>query len=151
MSSIFAVLNKGRKVPLFHVIRGPPYFGLATCSDGKVGSIGREFNVLDLGLEVEVVKDSSADKVCQNCAAIFIDSEEKGSLWREGYPGDILAVLESEGERLIAESYSISVVLMSQKCVRYWPYLTRSKHVTLLPTGESRELPSGVKTRFPRQ
>jgi hypothetical protein len=28
---------------------------------------------------------------------------------------------------------------------------TRSKQVTLLPTGDSSELPSGVKTRFPLQ
>lgn len=59
--------------------------------------------------------------------------------------GDILAVNERKGIGFVTIAIVSIVCLETLRA----SYLTRSNTETLLPTGESKQVPSGVKSRFP--
>lgn len=65
-------------------------------------SVGRELNVADGFLEVEVVQDGRALKVDEDRTAIFVDRDEDGLVGRERDPRDVLAILERQRARLVA-------------------------------------------------
>lgn len=44
---------------------------------------------------------------------------------------------------------AVRYLVVCQLSKRAIPYFTRSKTETLFPTGESKHVPSGVKSRFP--
>ena len=91
-----------------------------------------------------MVEDDSTWDVGKDGTAIFVDGEEEVAARVQCEARDVLSVGEREGVGLGAAGVSDRTFLVHQPT-----YFTRSNMETRLPTGESRDVPSGVKSRFP--
>jgi len=104
----------------------------------------------DRGPEGEVIKHDAPWHAGQNCLAILVDRQKEVALGGQAYPRDILSVGKGEGVGLVAVGQSAHPSNGCQE-KRSNTHSTRLKTVTLLPTGEKRWVPSGLKRRLPRQ
>lgn len=87
-------------------------------------------------------------EIDENASSILINGKQKISSFCQSYARDISPMRKWKGERLI----SVILIGLSKGIVidRY-PYFKRLKVVMRLPTGDSKEDPSGVKSIFPLQ
>lgn len=92
-----------------------------------------------------MIQNDSARDVGEDRVAIEVYGEKEIALGIECEPGDVLAMCEWEcvGSRTVAQL----VILPSRISAN--TYLTRSNTLTRFPTGESRQVPSGVNRRLP--
>lgn len=106
MTGVRVVADKGSKLELalgvgvwsgWHL----PYFDLATQSDSKVATRGREGERCHLGSEREVVDRDSAWYVCQNGLSIVVNGEKEVALRRETDASNVLAVGKGQSVRFV--------------------------------------------------
>lgn len=95
-----------------------------------------------------MVKGYATVEVGENSLSVFVDSEEEVAFGVQGETRDVAAMSEGKGMRFVA-TVQVSTFVGTEMCMQR-SYLTRSKTVTRLPTGDSRHVPSGLKQRFPR-
>lgn len=96
-----------------------------------------------------MVKREPPGEVGEDGPSIFIDREQKVASRVDSYTTNIAAVGEGKSVGLVASNVSSSST--SGENVKGVLYLVRSKTVTRLPTGDSKQVPAGSKTRLPLQ
>ena len=87
-------------------------------------------------------------EVGEDSLSVFVDGEEEVAFGVQGETRDVAAMGEGKCMRFVA-TVQVSTFVRSDRFTQR-SYLTRSKTVTRLPTGDSRHVPSGLKQRFPR-
>lgn len=107
MTGIFSVLHEGGELEgailgIGGCGRRSPSFNLATKSDGEMLTGRREDKRGDGTFEGEVVERYATVEVCKNSLAVFVDCEEEIALGVQGKAGDVTAMSEGEGMRLVA-------------------------------------------------
>lgn len=126
--------------------RRVPYLDSSPDCGGEMTARGRKGKSGDLIAEREVIQGYPARDVGENGAAIFVDGEEEVSARVQCEAGDISAMGKRKGIRFRTVS---GVRAVKSRFVYGGAYLTRSKTVTRLPTGDNRQVPSGVNSRLP--
>ena len=89
---------------------------------------------------------NSPVEVGQDCSAIFVDGQQEIASGGEIETVDVGAVGKWQGVGGVTSETKSACILNHSMEDTYW---TRSKTETRLPTGESKQVPSGVKRRFP--
>lgn len=80
--------------------------------------------------------------------AVLVDGEEEIAAGIKGEPRDVPSMCEGECVGGITSRIVSALTAFTRVEDKY---CTRSNTVTLFPTGESRQVPSGVKRRLPLQ
>lgn len=85
-------------------------------------------------------------EIGQDCSAIFVNGQQEIASGGQIEAVDASAVGKWQG---IGGVTGQEMSASPPDCLTECTYWTRSKTETRLPTGESKQVPSGVKSRFP--
>lgn len=101
MARVNPVSDEWSKLLVVALLRRTPDLNMSAGSNSKVFTIGRELEIADSILKIEVEKDGAADKVDENGATVNIDREEQCRLRVKSNTSNVFAVFIRERERLV--------------------------------------------------
>ena len=115
-------------------------------ADGEVVTGGRECQGRYRRLEREMVEDNSAGQIRQDSPTIFINRKQQITTRIQSRTRDISTMRGRKGIRLVANDINFRsfISTLGKGIILFVTYLIKSKTVTRLPTGDNRQVPSGV-------
>ena len=95
-----------------------------------------------------MVNHNPAIKIDQNRTPVLVNGQQQVASGRQIQPVNIGAMRKRQRIRRVSITL-VSLALHTANYMTEATYCTRSKTDTRLPTGDSRQVPSGVKSRLP--